>query len=62
VQILLELRANFSYLLILLALIERENVSNIIAEEGVAPLFFRKSMILGYLFWASYKSMILKWL
>jgi hypothetical protein len=62
VQILLELRANFAYLLIPQALIEKENVSNIIARGGVAPLFFRKSMILMDFFCAFYKSMILIWL
>jgi hypothetical protein len=40
VQILLGLRADFSYLLIMRSLIERENVSNIIAEGRGGPPFF----------------------
>lgn len=46
-QILLGLRAAFAYLLILLALAEKGELSNIIAPTGGAPgVFFRKSKIL----------------
>ena len=61
-QILRELRAEFAYVLILLALAEKENLSNIMRLEGVPPMFFRNDMILICLSCTLCNDMILNWL